>query len=79
MSLCASFLSYFVYLSLSFSPVYICHLLIGISPSSPRERIRDVHKRIMLLNHPDKGGSPYLAAKINEAKEYLDKAVKSDR
>lgn len=36
-------------------------------------KLKEQHRRIMLSNHPDKGGSSYLATKVNEAKDFLEK------
>ncbi|KAK9366660.1 hypothetical protein V1509DRAFT_629214 [Lipomyces kononenkoae] len=49
-------------------------LILGLTESSlSRSKLKEAHRRIMLLNHPDRGGSPYVATKINEAKDFLEK------
>ena len=46
-------------------------LILGVRETSAADRIKEAHRRILLLNHPDRGGSAYMAAKINEAKDLL--------
>ena len=45
--------------------------ILGLRPSASIEQIKEAHRRIMIANHPDQGGSSYLAGKVNEAKEKL--------
>eukprot|EP00640_Fibrocapsa_japonica_P006656 CAMPEP_0113946736 /NCGR_PEP_ID=MMETSP1339-20121228/59822_1 /TAXON_ID=94617 /ORGANISM="Fibrocapsa japonica" /LENGTH=173 /DNA_ID=CAMNT_0000952971 /DNA_START=39 /DNA_END=560 /DNA_ORIENTATION=+ /assembly_acc=CAM_ASM_000762 len=47
--------------------------ILGVRESASPQRIKEAHRRILMLNHPDRGGSPYVATKINQAKEILIK------
>ncbi|KAG6503539.1 mitochondrial import inner membrane translocase subunit TIM14-1-like isoform X2 [Zingiber officinale] len=46
-------------------------LILGVRESVPPDKVKEAHKRVMVANHPDAGGSHYLASKINEAKDIL--------
>jgi hypothetical protein len=45
--------------------------VLGLTDPVTDKQIRDAHRRLILANHPDKGGSTFLAAQINKAKEVL--------
>ena len=45
--------------------------ILGLTDPVTREEIKEAHRRLMLANHPDRGGSTFLATQINEAKDFL--------
>ncbi|AFZ79242.1 chaperone protein DnaJ, putative [Theileria equi strain WA] len=47
--------------------------ILNISSTSSKDKIRESYKQLMMRNHPDNGGSTYLASKVNEAKDFLVK------
>ncbi|KAH9727012.1 mitochondrial import inner membrane translocase subunit TIM14-2 [Citrus sinensis] len=51
-------------------------MILGVRESNPTEKVKESHRRVMVANHPDAGGSHYLASKINEAKDIMLRRTK---
>ena len=46
-------------------------LILGVRESVAAEKVKEAHRKVMVANHPDAGGSHFLASKINEAKDVM--------
>jgi DnaJ-class molecular chaperone len=40
-------------------------LILGVRESTEEKKILAAHRKLMLMNHPDNGGSTFIATKIN--------------
>lgn len=53
-------------------------MILGFEPHDKLDSptIKKRYRRMMLHNHPDRGGSPMLSAKINRARELLERNLR---
>lgn len=47
------------------------YAVLGLKPDAGTEDVREAYHRLMKKLHPDQGGSDYLAARLNEARDLL--------
>jgi DnaJ family protein C protein 19 len=45
--------------------------VLGLRPGASEEEIRAAHRRLMRAAHPDTGGSDWMAARVNQARDIL--------
>ncbi|WP_299440913.1 hypothetical protein [uncultured Rhodospira sp.] len=45
--------------------------VLGLEEGASADDVRAAHRRLIVLVHPDRGGTPYLAARLNQARDVL--------
>ncbi len=45
--------------------------MLGVDPNADRDTVLSAHRRLIQKLHPDRGGTDYLAARLNEARDCL--------